>query len=273
MGEYYINHDLRVYDGKTIFMPPWAGGQEGWGNLALPDVLVWDTAQKYPVGTKLVDGDRVFRYCKAGSGITAMKAGHQGAKPSEFNTEAVIHAAGATKITILDTGSASNRPVNYYAGGYLWIMDLISGIYMMHRILSSTVGNTVSITLTLETGLKSAVALAEVGKGVWITAWPNIYSKILGTTSTKMSNVVVALIPVTSGKWFWGQTWGPCFGTSFNVVPGLNANQREVYFNSDGALMAGDDLSLDTTVRQRAGFILTNTTDGGDQLYMLQLSP
>lgn len=259
---------ILMEDGAAVILPPWKEGQEGYGNLALPDVLEQDSIQTYPIGTKFIEDDRVFRYCKAGSGLTAMKAGHQGAKPSEFNTAAVVYAAGATEIVILDTGSASDRPVNYYAGGYLWIMDLVTGIYRMHRIKSSTVGDGTSITLILAIGLKTGI-----GATTWITAWPNIYSDILGTSSTKMSMVCVALIPVTSGRWFWGQTWGPCFGTSFNVVPGLNANQREVYFNIDGALMAGDDLSLDTTVRQRAGFILANTTDGGDQFYMLQLSP
>lgn len=267
-----LDYDIAVHDGRYIILPPWTEGEEGWGNLALPDVLVQDSTQNYPIGTKYVEDDRVFRYCKAGSALTAMKAAHQGAKPSEFNTDANPYAIGATVITILDTGSASNRPVNYYAGGYLWIMDTeTGGAFRMHRILSSTVGNGTSIALTLETGLKIAVVATE-----WITAWPSIYSNILGTTSTKMSMVCVALIPVTSGRWFWGQTWGPCFGTSYNIVPGVDANQRDVFFNTDGALKAGDDMDFGTSgnpVFQRAGFILTNTTDGGDQFYMLQLSP
>lgn len=229
-------------------------------------ILQESAVQYYPIGLRYAKDDRVFRYSKAGGALTAMKAGHQGHVATECNTVAVAYAAGATKIAILD-GDVTHG-VDYYANGYIWIMDLVTGIFRMHRIKSSTASNGTSVTLTLDDPLTH-----DVGASTWITAWPSIYSNILGGDSTKMSNVVVPLIPVTSDYYFWGQTWGPCFGTAFNVVPGVNDNQREVYFNIDGALMAGDDLSLDTTVRQRAGFILTNTTPGGDQFYMLQLAP
>jgi hypothetical protein len=232
----------------------------------LQGILEQSAVQKYPIGFRHADGDRVFHYSKAGGDLTAMKAGHQGHVAFEGNTRAVVYAAGTYEVAILD-GDASHG-VDYYKNGYIWIMDLVTGIFRMHKIKSSTASNSTYVTLTLYEALTH-----EVGASTWTTAWPCIYSNVLPDASTKMSNVCVPLIPVTSSYYFWGQTWGPCFGTAFNVVPGLNDNQREVYFNIDGALMAGDDLSLDTTVRQRAGFILTNTTPGGDQFYMLQLAP
>ncbi len=60
-----VNHDLRRQDGKTLFMPSWYHGQDGWGNLQLPNVYKADGATgKYPAGTKYVDGERVFWYAK-----------------------------------------------------------------------------------------------------------------------------------------------------------------------------------------------------------------
>jgi len=98
-----------------------------------------------------------------------------------------------------------------------------------------------------------------------------------------MSNVVVPLISVTSGSYFWGQTWGPCFGVQTSTKPGLASGDREIYFGADGALITGVDVHTAGGNAQRAGFLITNTSPwekdgggaeaGGDQFYMLQLSP
>jgi len=229
--------------------------------------------QNYDIGTRLVEGDRVFRYCKAGTAIVAMMAGHCGNLPTEVNTHAVISAAGTDEITILDTTAAGSRPVDYYAGGYIWVMNLVSHVYEMLHIKGSTVGDGTSITLTLVEPLIVAIPATT-----WITAWPNVYSNILGTSSGFMAQVAIALRPVQSGYYFWGQTWGPCFGTVVATVPGRDSGNRELFYNIDGGLITGADASVKTNgLGQRAGFLITNTTPGGggygDQLYMLQLTP
>jgi len=229
----------------------------------LQEILEQSLTQKYPIGMRHAEGDRTFRYSLAAGDITAMKAAHQGAAPTEVNTAAVEYAAGTYEVTILDT---TVRAINYYRDGYIWIM--VAGDYRMYKIKSSAAGAGVSVALTLAEAL-----VVTVPASTWCTAWPNLYSGVLGTTTGFMSMICVALIDITSAYYFWGQTWGPCFGTSMGVIPGLTSGQRDVFFNSDGALIAGDDMSLDTTVMQRAGFIISNTTGGGDQFYMLQLSP
>ena len=123
--------------------------------------------QNYDIGTRLVEGDRVFRYCKAGTAIVAMMAGHCGNLPTEVNTHAVISAAGTDEITILDTTAAGSRPVDYYAGGYIWVMNLVSSVFEMLHIKGSTVGDGTSITLTLVEPLIVAIPATT-----WITAWP-----------------------------------------------------------------------------------------------------
>jgi len=236
----------------------------------LQDIHEQSAVQNYDIGTRLVLDDRVFRYCKAGGDLVAMKAGHNGNGPTECNSAAAEYAAGTFEVTILDTTA---RVKDYYKNGYLWIMT--AAAYQLYRIKSSAVGAGVSVKLTLYEALKT-----KVPASTWCTAWPNIYSNILGTTSGRMSNVIVSLIPVTSGYYFWGQTWGPCFGTAFNTVPGRNDNDRELFFNTDGALMSSKDVdwTAGNPLPQRAGFLITNTSpwngeEGGDQLYMLQLSP
>lgn len=226
--------------------------------------------QNYDIGTRLVVDERSFRYSKAGTAIVAMMAGHCGNLPTECNTHAVASLIDTYEVTILDT---TPRVVDYYAGGYIWIMNLVSGVYEMLKIKASAISAGTSIMLTLHEPLR-----ATVPASTWITAWPGVYSNILGTTSEFMAQVVVSLRPVQSGFYFWGQTWGPCFGTVVSTVPGRDAYNRELFFNIDGGLITGIDASVKTNGHyQRAGFLITNTTPGGegygDQLYMLQLSP
>jgi hypothetical protein len=235
----------------------------------LQEIHEQSLTQNYDLGTRLVMDDRVFRYSKAGSNLTAMKAGHCGNLPTECNTAAVEYKAGTYEVTILDT---TVRVADYYAEGYIWLM--VSGAYELYRIKNSGVGAGVSVKLTLYQAL-----LADIPASTWGTAWPNVYANILGATSGFMSNVVFPLRAVTSGYYFWGQTWGPCFGTVFNEVPGRASGDRELYFNVDGALKASVDVAPESTnpIPQRAGFLMTNTTPGGagygDQWFMLQLSP
>jgi len=60
-----INHDLRSNAGRTIYMPEYFSGEEGWGNLAIPNVYAADdTPASYPRGTRFVAGERSFYYGK-----------------------------------------------------------------------------------------------------------------------------------------------------------------------------------------------------------------
>ncbi len=227
------------------------------------DIHVHSTVQRYDLGTRLVIDDRVFRYCFAGTALNGMLQAHNGNGFVEGNLDANAYAVDDQVVTILDTTA---RVVNYYRGGYIWIMK--SGDYQFHRIASSPVSAGTSVALTLEEPLRVTLLAST-----WFTAWRNIYSNIVSAENAKQSQVAVPLRDVANGSYFWGQTWGPCFGTVHATVPGIVGNQRDVYFSEAGALMAQTDHDLTVTQRQRAGFIITDTSLGGDQFYMLQISP
>lgn len=252
----------------------------------IQDVHEQSEVQNYDIGTRLVMDDRVFRYSKAGDNLVAMLAGHCGVMPREGKCADVDYAAGTFKITIpVNTkGAKATDEVkkDYWKEGYIWIQTEPKQLI---RIKSSEAAvNTAGtfITLTLWEALKVKVPGDAQGDESWITAWANLYSDILPTSSGRMSNVVVPLISVTDGNYFWGQTWGPCFGVQVSTKPGEADGDREVYFNIDGALVTGKDV-CNTGLAQRAGFLITNTSPwekdvgedetGGDQFYMLQLSP
>lgn len=225
--------------------------------------------QNFPIGTRLQLHDRTFYYClAAGTTAVAMKAGHNSILGADVNTYAEAYAAGYTgKIRIEDTDT---RAAHYYQNGYAWVMNSTSGVFQMLKIKDSDVAAASDdhVHITLYDPLPFAIPAST-----FVSARPNPFSAITFTDSAYQAMVCVPLIPVTTAYYFWGQTWGPCFGTAMSAIPGAASADREVYFNGDGALIAGADTVLETRVPQRAGFVLSPTSTGGDQFYMLQITP
>ena len=238
---------------------PISGGQ--WQPLYEQSAI-----QNFPIGTRLQVQDRTFHYaCAGGTTAVAMKAGHNASAECSANTAATAYAAGVKTIIFLDTDT---RAAHYYQNGYAWVMNLTSGVYQFLKIKDSDVALAADnqVTLHLYDPLPFAIPAST-----WLTVHRNPYASILFTTVNTSSMVGVPLIPVTSGYYFWIQTWGPCFGTAMSAIPGAAANDRAIYFNSDGALING--ASLTTNGMQYAGYLLPNTAAGGDQFYQLQLAP
>jgi len=255
----------------------------------LQEIHEQSEVQNYAIGTRLHIDDRVFRYCKARS---ALKAGH-GARnnnyPREGNISAVEFEAGSYTITLPmnDHGVdyTLEQTLNYWAEGFIWIMysDQTKGFGHQYRIKSSTVASgtipTQYVTLTLYEALHEDVAAS-----CWITAWPNIYSNIRDADYQKSSVVCVPPRPVTSGYFFWGQTWGPCQMQQTHAAGGLENDDRMFFFheNNPGQIVTGSQVA-DIKLSQFAGFLLTNTTAwtnvgdageaGGDAFCNLQLNP
>lgn len=248
--------------------------------------------QKYPIGIRIALDDRVFRYCKAAGNLIGLFGGRCTNFPREGNTDAVEYAAGTYQITIPMNPNGVNyvaeQVADYWKDGYIWIMQwpIVTSVGQMYRIKSSSAAVGGFVTLTLYEPLK-----VTVGASTWITAWPNIYSYIKTDTDPRMSVVCVPLIPVISGRYFWGQTWGPIFMAS-GQSPGRNDHDRDVYFHPVPAIPGQQGITpgsqidfstLGNRVPQRAGFLITNTSPwtnadgnpelGGDQFFMLQLSP
>lgn len=241
--------------------------------------------QRYPIGMRYAIDERVFRYCRAGSNLRALYEGHCGNFPREGNTDAVEYAAGTYQITIPmnpnGVNYAAEQVADYWKDGYIWIMEwpIVTGLGQMYRIKSSSAAVGGFVTLTLYEPLKVTVAAST-----WITAWPNIYSDIRGWHARK-SLVCVPLIPITSGRYFWGQTWGPIFGHCGYSL-GRKDNDRELYFSAPHeGLLPGSEVNFTTpnAIPQRAGSLITNTSPwtnaagnpelGGDNFFMLQLAP
>ena len=229
----------------------------------LQDIHTPSTVQNYDLGTRLVEGDRVFRYCKAGANMSRFIGGfNNNAWP--INAALTVAAvAGANTLSIPDASCV----VNAYAGGYI---ALFSSPLQFYRILSNTVSDGTDTILTLETTIKLACAI-----GIWATGYPSIYADLRNITTGAVgynSVIAVPVCDVLSGSYFWGQTWGPCYAVADGTVPGITAGAREVFWAQSGNIEPYADSGAG--IGQLAGFIIPHTANAsGDQFYMLQLLP
>ena len=141
------NHDLRSNAGRTIFMPEYYEGEEGFGNLNLPNIYAADDAiALYPRGTKLVMGERVFYYgtyrgvANTSAGVGAVTATDGDdlfgkflftcAYQQDYSNGELIRKIQnelhiAYKDTITTIGSNIERADNWYAGGWVSGKDTI----------------------------------------------------------------------------------------------------------------------------------------------------
>jgi len=274
-----INHDLRVVNGKTIYMPSWAAAQEGWQNLAIPDLSVADTVQKYPLGTRFVDGDRAYRYAKAGGTLRTDLLGKIGkiqcVKYCSVQAAALQYASTIAVTVAITDGHAGDGAiaVNELAGGYILIFDATytGGQPQVLQIKSNTVvaagGGT--MTVVVDGKLQNALTTSDSAE---LIASP--YLSILAQASLSYSNVYGHIgrptVAATIGQFLWIQTWGACF-----LSP-----QTDVGVNTGGSgagqnyiVVARHDGSIDTLLysdvthdqAQIVGFVMACATIAGGQ--------
>lgn len=248
-------------------------------------ILEESATQKYDIGARLVEPDgRVFRYCKAGGAIgNSVKACYNDNKPYEGDRAGTAVAIGETEITIpaTSTGNAQAYTAkDSYAGGWIWFQQ---DPHIFHAIKSNTATDGTNQVLTLARPLWSAlVASASGADTLWVTIWTSPYANVIvGAPGVGSFRTVVCkpVINVTSGYYFWGQTWGPAFfqagaGGDGQTTPGKTSEYRNVVFNADGSVIDAYLAAGTANNKQHAGYIISETTTSdGDQLVMLRLSP
>jgi len=254
-----------------LFLPEWIMPE--FVNVEIPteaDLVTESSGQKYPLGSKLVKRDGIWRYCKAGAAMAAYgflkgcytqipgKAGNNvGAGYEGAAYEAA--AAGATAIKITDTAATKNL----YAGGLLTIYNDTDKRYADYEIIGNDASNaTYTIIYIAPPGLKDALTTAY-----GIDAYLSPYYNVRGLTGGYMSALGYAKMNITTLYYFWLFTAGRISGiTGASTWPGQTQYYRDVYANTDGSLITY------TAGYQRIGYLLFRTaSDYGDNTIMLQL--
>jgi len=268
-----VNYSVRN-NGGTIYLPEWC--LDSLANLHVPteaDIVTESAVQKYPIGTQLRKGDKLYRYCKAGEAMTTIgfmkgnyfqcpgKAGNSANSGYEAAAYAAI-VAGQTYFDITDTAAAKNENEQAYA---VWYDDTTQVKFEDYVVIGNDASTGVyTRNYIAPPGFKVAHAAA-----IQVSIYRNPYMGIRqkATCGSYGSALGWAKFSITSGCYFWLQTAGPISGiTGASTWPGQTAHYRDVYCNTDGSLIGY------TAGYQRVGYLLSRTaSDYGDNFIMLQL--
>jgi len=231
--------------------------------------------QNYRIGCRRVDGDRTCHYCYAGSAIAIPQRGVANASPHLEGTCIGNAVAGAytldLPLTCADFPAVSYTTKDIYKDGWLWIMGADPALHEFHRIKGNDAATATYVRVTLYTPIRTSQATP------WITAYRNIYVNCQqdypNSPTYRQAVVCMALLPITNGRYFWGQTWGPMWTTAMNLTPGAADRDRELVFSQGGTIAIKREWDPTSNSNQRAGYVLTNTVNTGDMMFMLQLAP
>jgi len=254
------------------------GGNKRWAEINSPGGLIpgqtvqeiWEESAgiipNYRIGTRKVVDDRVFHYAYATEALTRFLAGYNHTQWPIDGNLTIQGEANAYTISVPDAAGAAGD----YDEGYIVIFTAPMQFKKIRTNDDTAAGE---VVLYLYEPL-DAVAII----GTHVTGYPAIYRNVQSPPAPGpdyISFVVVPIRNVTADRWFWGQTWGPCYGVADGTVPGEAGNHRDIYFATSGNLLAaGVPPGYAAYMMQRAGYLLPRTAFGtGDQFYMLQLQP
>jgi hypothetical protein len=224
------------------------------------DINAESSAATYPIGTKLIYGDRTYRYSKSGAAIgkglvvmTATANGNGIVGTGATSVEMSDVALGATSIVSASITCA----VDEWAGGYLVIED--SGTVAQeggaYLIKSNTVASGATSTITLYDAIE-----IDAHDSFECHIVKNLYNGVI-TTAHPLTGVCVGVTPIAisaGNKYFWLQTSGPAGIHHYDIsgVSGL------------ASAFEGNDLTLSLDIKgslsqSRVGdmMFLNNTGD------------
>jgi len=190
----------------------WRGDQ-----VAVPQggqsIYKTSSIQLADLGSRKVVGDRVFRYALASAGAGAGDLCESKAEHLDSVTAGGTDAAGAKTFTWY---AATAMSVNTYAEGYLSCQSgTAANLGQFYRIRShAAIAKTTNGVLNLYDSLD----LTENVTDEW-SINQNVYASVVEcTTGAASLPVGVAPTAVTTGDYFWLQTWGPCMAKAGTAI-------------------------------------------------------
>ena len=288
-------HKLIVQDGKYIVLPPGVGGQDSYDNLDIPTTLATSTTQQYPLGTKFVCGDRVYRYCYA-SGDCDPEWGAYKAKKTNTVAVAPTQATAAaqaaayenetlaagvigsnyvtvtidTEIGVLTTGVLH---ANELAGGYIVVGNGSSQHPQMRQIVSHPALATAGGSLTLKLDMPLIATVTAATTTIELMESPFYCILADGSGGDYVTFIGIPACEASSGEYFWVQTWGVCWITS-NSNTCDSARDRTIVFVGNGSVESSNDETLESGF-QIAGVALdmSGSASSNAPMCYLQIMP
>jgi len=244
------------------------GGQSGWGNLDLPNPYLVDQTQKYPLGTRYVEGYCSFYYTYlqvATCGLT-LSTGAGGMGVIAENVPFTLTIVTATTGTSSIVATVASVTANQFAGGWINLYEVgVIPRVTTYRVESNTatddpVAGQAVFTL-------SRPLIATYTAGATCRALQDPYSNVRFCLSTRTSSATFetcvgvwsgfedsAGTAVLEGDYGWVQTWGPAFTCAAIAFEGANAFERDAFYHGGGGFQVRT--STTNPGYQRVGFIL-----------------
>lgn len=180
-------------------------------------MFVSSATQKHPLGTKLVLGERVFRYAQAGASDLVAGTLLQAAAPVAnhlANTPPAV-AIGATSFSY--TPGATAGAANLYAEGYLQV-DTTPGAGYTYKVSGhEAISASTAFTLYLDDPIQVALTTSS-RVGLISNKYKNV---IISPTTQSSVSAGVAVYVITAAQYGWVQTAGPV-SLLINGTPAVN---------------------------------------------------
>jgi len=246
---------------KIVTFPNKVTGKLRIGNTTADyGVYGTGTVQKFELGTRYRQDDRVFRYGRAGSAVNPMQGAFDwGTFFGENTVEAVVAGQMYVKITTDATsGSVTNGfgVKNNMVGGYFSQPD---GTNKTVRRVTGHIAGPSGATIKVYLDGPCHKALVTNSFAEWC---PNPYRDLRATGAVAGGiNKAVMGVPtvvIASGSFGWFQTWGPTW-MSPNAGGDFGAVDEQVAHFHDGGNI--EDAAVNASA-QVAGFIMGARTIG-----------
>ena len=247
-GPFEFQHQVWNNNGYVLEYPYIATSQELYQGYP-PDPLTESATQEYPLGTKLINGERVWRYCKNSSAaITVVGNILQGAAGVHADIEDDIvvaasegqtYAIGSYDITLTSTANIDVAPWSTAdAGkeGYVYVNGG-TGIGQCRKIKSHEAAVTTgTFIVVVYEPWKVAPVAGSTECGLAENPYSNVVVAAAQATLGPAPPIGVATIALTASYYFWAQSGGPCAVTahaaiahSTMVVVGTTAGEADPF--------------------------------------------
>ncbi len=264
-------------------------GGSGFGALvAAQDLHSVSTTAKHRLGSRIVRGDRIFKYARAGGTLVVHRAcayydygvsGWSAVPTASPAGQTIVYATIGSSEGVAGDGAVAAHEL---AGGYAVIFQLDGGTSNTDYTFQILDNNAVAsgggtVTLTLDSPIPY-----ECSTSAAIEITGNPYSDVRMITSGARMFMGQPMIDAAASEYLWLQTWGPTWlnpetGAGGDVFGNANGANQAVFENNGSVIMhAPEDASGTTVFKQHAGVVMTRIAGGaetqGTPLLFLQIS-
>lgn len=263
-------------------------GAKRWAQIVSPGGLVPGGSEQgvleesatanYRVGSRLVIDDRKYQYALSDAD-RILRTGYGAYPMIDYGETAAAAATAALGTYVVSCTAQAAVDADEYAEGTLQIDYAAGAKTTRHKIKSNTVQATPGqiFTVTVYDALVANITTETIT--LWHSPWREIHcmrQEVLDGVMTRWQYVSFVGVPnrqITAARYFWLQVAGPCLCMLSGGNEGAIINDRDMHFDTNGAVMHQSYLAADHY--QRCGYILPHceagNMPGGTGLIMLQL--